>query len=160
MPFCTRCGKEAPEGVSFCTNCGEGLEKGFSSEERERDVQELEASGEATPWNTSGQGKSAIIPEAIKGWNWGAFALTWIWGICNKVWIALLVFIPVPFFGLAWAIILGVKGNEWAWQKKKWDSMEQFRSTQGKWNIAGIVVFVVSIIIPVILLAIVFGSSP
>ena len=34
MPFCTRCGKEVPEGVSFCTNCGQALEMGSTPEER------------------------------------------------------------------------------------------------------------------------------
>jgi hypothetical protein len=83
--------------------------------------------------NTSGQGFSAIVPPELQGWNWGAFLLTWIWGIGNKVWLALLALIPIPIAGLAVAIVLGVKGNEWAWQSKKWDSIEQFRRTQRTW---------------------------
>ena len=31
--------------------------------------------------NTSGQGSSAVVPEEVKGWSWGGFFLTWIWGI-------------------------------------------------------------------------------
>jgi len=151
MPFCPSCGKEVGEGAKFCPNCGQRLEKGFTSEEREGHIQEPEESRKATPENTSGQGDSAIVPEAVKGWNWGGFALTWIWGVCNKVWISLLVFIPFPLFGLAWAIVLGVKGNEWAWRSKKWDSIEQFKSTQGKWNTAGIVLFVIYIVVVVTL---------
>ena len=50
--------------------------------------------------NTSGQGKEAIIPSEIEGWCWGAFLLTWIWGIGNRVWISLIVFIPIPFLCL------------------------------------------------------------
>jgi len=146
MPFCSHCGKEMGEGLNFCPECGQRLKKGFAAEERETYIQELEASRKAAPENTSGQG-GAIVPEAIKGWNWGPFALTWIWGVCNKVWISLLVFIPVPIFPLIWAIVLGSKGNEWAWQSKKWDSIDQFNSTQEKWNTAGIIVFVVSIVI-------------
>ena len=104
-----------------------------------------------TPENTSGQGKSAIIPEEVKGWNWGAFVLTWIWGLFNSVWIALLVFIPL--FGFIWCFVVGAKGNEWAWRKRKWDSIEHFKRTQRKWSIAGVVVFVIGVIILVAVLA-------
>jgi hypothetical protein len=93
--FCPDCGKGVGEGVRFCLGCWQRLRKGFTPEEREVYIEELEASHEATPENTSRQGDSSIVPEAVKGWNWGAFALTWIWGICNKVWLALLVFIAI-----------------------------------------------------------------
>jgi hypothetical protein len=88
--------------------------------------------------NTSGQGFSAIVPPELQGWNWGAFLLTWVWGIGNRVWLALLALVPIPMAGLAVSILLGVKGNEWAWQFKKWDSIEQFRRTQRIWLYWGI----------------------
>ena len=97
------------------------------------------------PENTSGQGSSAVIPEEIKGWNWGAFFFSWLWGISNKVWIALLA--AIPYVGVIMCIVLGVKGNEWAWRHKKWDSIEHFKSTQRKWGIAGVVLFVVSLLV-------------
>jgi len=112
---------------------------------------------DVAPENTSGQDKSAIIPQEIQGWNWGAFFLGWIWGVGNNVWIALLQLIPIPFFDFIWAIVLGVKGNGWAWRKKKWDSIEHFKSTQRKWGIAGVAVFIVSVII--ILIAIVVPAD-
>jgi hypothetical protein len=127
MPFCPKCGKEVSEGFMFCPDCGQRLEVGV------------------TPENTSGQGELATVPEEIKGWSWGAFVLTWIWGIFNGVLIALLCLIP--YFGFVWAIVLGVQGNEWAWRNKKWDSIEHFKNTQRSWNIAGIVVFAVSIVV-------------
>ena len=130
MPFCPKCGKEVSEDITFCPECGQRLKVGV------------------TPENTSGQGELAIVPEEVKGWSWGAFVLTWIWGIFNSVWIALLCFIP--FFSLVWAIVLGVKGNEWAWRNKKWDSIEHFKSTQRSWNIAGIIVFAISIVAAVV----------
>ncbi|PIR21301.1 MAG: ribonuclease G [Deltaproteobacteria bacterium CG11_big_fil_rev_8_21_14_0_20_47_16] len=72
----------------------------------------------------------SIPPEARK-WNWGAFFLTWIWGIGNNVLIAFLVFIP--FMGFIMPIILGIKGSEWAWQNKRWESIEQFQRVQRTW---------------------------
>jgi hypothetical protein len=41
--------------------------------------------------NTSGQGLKAIVPSEARGWNWGAFLLTWIWCIPHKSWIGFVV---------------------------------------------------------------------
>jgi len=145
MPFCPNCGKEVGEDIRFCPECGQRLKVGV------------------TPENTSGQGESATVPEEVKGWSWGAFALTWIWGVCNGVLLSLLCLIPL--FSLAWAIVLGIKGNEWAWRNKKWDSVEHFKSTQRPWNIAGIVLFAISMvalaaIIPAVIVPLIlFGSA-
>ncbi len=86
--------------------------------------------------NTSGTGKAAVVPAEIKGWNWGAFLLNWIWSIGNNVWLGLLCWIP--YAGIVMVFILGAKGNKWAWQNKKWDSIEHFRKTQRKWMWAGL----------------------
>jgi len=137
MPFCPKCGKEVSEDVKFCPQCGQGLKVGV------------------TPENTSGQGELATVPEEVKGWSWAGFGLTWIWGVFNGVLISLLCLIP--FFNLAWAIVLGIKGKEWAWRNKKWDSIEHFKSMQRPWNIAGIVVFAISMVALVVTIpAIVF----
>ena len=91
--------------------------------------------------NNYGQGGGTDIPEDIRNkWNWGAFLLNWIWGIGNSVWIALLVF--VPFVNLVMPFILGAKGNKWAWESKRWDSVEQFQKTQRTWAVWGTVIFV------------------
>ncbi len=87
---------------------------------------------------TSGLGALSQLPPELRGWNWGAFLLTWIWGIGNNVWIALIALGGlIPYVGwvisIVMAIILGLRGNEWAWQKKKWDSIESFRKTQRTW---------------------------
>jgi hypothetical protein len=135
MPFCPKCGREVSEGTRFCPQCGQDLKVSVSA------------------GNTSGQGSSAIVPEEIKGWSWAGFGLTWIWGVFNGVLISLLALIP--FFAIIWAIVLGVKGREWSWRNKKWDSVEQFKNTQRPWDIAGIVLFAIwaaaIVIIPVIL---------
>jgi hypothetical protein len=93
----------------------------------------------------AGKGELATVPYAISGWNWGAFLLTWIWGLGNKTYIAFLVF--VPFLGCVWPFVLGVKGNEWAWHNKTWQSVEQFEKTQKKWAIWGAITAVLSIVI-------------
>ena len=108
--FCPKCGKEAPDNQGFCSSCGASLQ------------------GVGT-MNTSGTGPLAQIPPEIRGWNWGAFFLHWAWGIGNSVWIALLALIP--FVSCVMVFVLGAKGSEWAWAAKKWDSVEDFKRTQG-----------------------------
>ena len=99
--------------------------------------------------NTSGQGAASVVPDEVKGWNWGAFFLNWIWSIGNKVWIGLLSL--VPYAGLIMAIILGVKGSEWAWQNRRFESIEQFKAVQRKWAYWGLAIVIVSFVIGVIL---------
>lgn len=88
--------------------------------------------------NTSGLGKGHPIPPGVKGWSWGAFLLNLIWSIGNRTWIGLLVLVPVV--GFVMNILLGVKGREWAWQNKRWESVEHFNRVQKNWSIAGLVI--------------------
>ncbi len=87
--------------------------------------------------NTSGQGKDAAVPEEIKGLSWGGFFWNWLWGLFNRVWLSLLVFIPVV--GLFVPFVLLFKGREWAWQNKTWESVEHFNRVQRKWAIAALI---------------------
>ena len=41
--------------------------------------------------NTSGHGKMAAVPPEVRGWSWGAFLLTWIWGSVME---------PIGLFGV------------------------------------------------------------
>lgn len=66
-----------------------------------------------------------------KVFNWGAFFGTWIWGLVNKsyvtLWQLILFFTP---WGFIFAIICGLKGNEWAYKNKKSDDVEKFNKSQ------------------------------
>ena len=76
--------------------------------------------------------KSKEMPEEIRGWNWGACLLTWIWGIGNRSFYTFFVFIP--FFGyFIMTPLSGGLGNKWAWENRDWDSIEHFREKQRKW---------------------------
>jgi hypothetical protein len=130
---CPKCGSKTESDYRFCPCC----------------------SKEINPINTSGQGFSATVPSELLGWNWGAFFLTWIWGIFHQVWLSLLVLIPLG--NIVMPFVLGVKGNEWAWQSKKWDSIEQFRHTQHTWMIWGIIAFVAPLVLILGLLLITLG---
>ncbi|AEE23242.1 MAG: cytochrome c oxidase assembly factor Coa1 family protein [Paraglaciecola chathamensis] len=98
----------------------------------------------------SGMGKTSVIPEEIKGWNWGAFLLNWIWGIGNSTFIALLMFVPIV--NVVMMFVLGAKGNQWAWQNRTWRDVAHFKSTQRKWRNAGL--FLIFVICPVMLISV------
>lgn len=100
--------------------------------------------------NNSGLGRlsdsSVSVPEEIQGWNWGAFFFPGLWCIPNQIWVGLMAWtgmliLSLPFIlGLTWsimAIVLGVKGNEWAWKSRRWKSLKAFKRHQRLWAIAG-----------------------
>ena len=135
---CTNCGQLNDDDAVYCVSCGKQVEDDLKKYNSEADSRELKS------LNNSGQGKTAALPIELSGWNWGAFFLSWIWGIGNNTWIALLTFIPVLNFIMIF--VLGAKGNEWAWQNKRWNSFEHFIKVQKLWAIWGLVLFLVSIL--------------
>ena len=94
------------------------------------------------------------IPKELNEFNWGAFLLTFIWGIPHKAWVTLvalpLILIQMPF-GLNWLLLgifqvyCGFKGNMWAYQKDWWKKPIDFRHTQMTWAICA---FLLTFIIP------------
>lgn len=129
-------------GQIYCNNCVRSrLEKGAWPNQTV-----------VIPPCASGMGPDSPVPPEIKGWNWGAFLLTWIWGLGNNVWISLLALLSIiPYVGwiggLVMSIILGLHGSEWAWQRKKWDSIEHFNQVQRKWMWWGIASLAASILL-------------
>lgn len=83
----------------------------------------------------SGKGKDAIIPPEIKGWNWGAAGIPTVWGVYHLSIFTVLAFIPV--ISWFWWIVMGIKGNEWAWRNITWESVEAFQKSQARWKFWG-----------------------
>ncbi|MDW7651180.1 MAG: hypothetical protein SCK29_11100 [Bacillota bacterium] len=48
--------------------------------------------------------------------------------------------------------VLGIKGNEWAWQNRQWDSVEQFHIVQKKWALWGWILFIAGIVLSVLMI--------
>jgi len=53
------------------------------------------------------------------------------------VWIILLM---VPIVGFVFPFYLLFKGNELAWQYRKWESLDEFRESQKKWAVASFII--------------------
>lgn len=122
---CPFCGEEINVSATKCKHCGEWLD-GQNHQETNLAKSEL--------------------PTEYRKFNWGAFLLSWIWGIGNKTYIAFFIFATsllniIPFVGwvgsFAFAIYLGIKGNELAWKNNTWESIEQFNNVQQKWAMWG-----------------------
>jgi hypothetical protein len=96
----------------------------------------------------SGQGKGSPVPPEIKRWNWGAFLLSWIWGPANRV--SYFIWMIIPLVNIYIWIMLGLKGNEMAWQEDTWVSAEHFHQVQRRWAKWGIIVTAISALLPLI----------
>ena len=101
-------------------------------------------------------------PPIIEAWNWGAFSLSWIWGIFNGLYwpIIIIVLNFIPYVGviisLCICILLGKNGNLYAWRKAKQEgfSVEHFTYIQSKWNTAGQIVTIIFLFLLLVLLMI------
>ncbi|MFC1874482.1 hypothetical protein ACFLYX_04185 [Chloroflexota bacterium] len=162
---CIHCGR------SICTECKVELDEEIYCNSCAANKYTDNVQGEATAQeNTSGLGSSIIVPKEVRGWNWGAFLLGWIWAIGNKAWIGVFLclfawmisMVTLQFgsesigllLGVGVGVVLALKGSEWAWQNKRWDSIKHFKRTQRTWRNWGIGFTIVASIIGFII-----GSS-
>jgi len=129
------------------------------------------------PHGKKTSGQQGPVPLAVKRWNWGAFFLTWIWIIGNRLWLVLgvalgcwlgyvgLVLIAallleralgfdefacrlvLGYAGwLGWRVLPALKGNEWAWRYRRFESVAQFTQTQKAWQDWGWILFALNVV--------------
>lgn len=152
--LCPNCGYKNEEDAKFCNSCGEPLSP--NQQTSQNNVQQ-----NFNPYlnigNNSGQGKIASLPPQLYGWNWGAFFLNWIWGIGNNTFIALLCLLPL--INIVMVFVLGAKGNEWAWQNKRWHGIEHFKRVQRLWAIWGFILFALGMIFSIFIVIVAIAAS-
>lgn len=93
----------------------------------------------------------AGVEADVHGWNWGAFAFSWIWGVGNKTYWPLIIL--VPFFNIIWIFVCGAMGNKWAWQSSQHKDFETFQAVQKTWNLAGLIQIIIGIVLFLITIA-------
>lgn len=100
-----------------------------------------------------------VPPEIVNKFNWGAFLLTWIWGLFNKTYLTLII-IPlslVPKIGLLLTLILsvyfGTRGNRWALENKYFSTLEEFNKYQKKFVQFGLILLILCVLWSVIIIS-------
>lgn len=99
------------------------------------------------------------FPECINRFNWGAFGLLPLWGLGNGKSYLFFLYLPIIFtlqeniivtllsvIFLIIAIYYGINGNRISWMNKNWSSIEVFDRVQKRWNVAGILGLIISVI--------------
>ncbi len=121
-------------------------------------------------------GSSRLCPESAKGWCWGAFVFSWLWGICNNVYwpiavyavafIVNLIALASGVFAIIFIvnlvcfvvpIILGINGKEMSWNNGNWrvEDVDRFNSRHRSWSVAAAWLFGIWLVLVVLL----FGSA-
>ncbi len=92
----------------------------------------------------------------LSGWSWAACMMSFVWGIGNRVWIAIIL----PFLPLIGFILLGLKGRKWAWETERWESFSHFKASQKTWDFAGMILFILAVTVIVfwIMMLVIFLS--
>lgn len=139
--FCNKCGTQMGDNETTCPSCGEAV-----------NLQKQEDPTNPVPEPPSSPAVGSLngpMPEELKGWSWAAFLMNWIWAIKHNVWIGLLAL--VPYAGFVMAIILGIKGNEWAWEKRRFQDVNQFKAVQKAWTKWGIILLIIGLALSIVI---------
>jgi len=153
--FCIKCGTKAFPDAKFCANCGAALDTPpeqtescpaavKATHQANAAINNAKAKDTSSPEFMSSSKLLPPLPDGIAGWSWGAFLLNWVWSISNRVWIGLLS--VIPFVGFIMVFVLGVKGREWAWKSRQWESVDQFNRVQKTWSQWGVGLFLFTLI--------------
>lgn len=82
------------------------------------------------------------------GWSWGAFCFGWIWGLANRCFFPLLIFLGLIFqpITIVVSVCNGLYGNVWLWNKGRYKTVEELKQKQRVWNYLGKVVVIAAIL--------------
>jgi hypothetical protein len=137
--FCTQCGADNQNNALRCAQCGAPMPSSASAQFGA--VPAAYAPAQSMPAQAVDR---SVVPNEIKGFNFGAFAFSWIWAFVHRLWIpGILCFIP--YLNFIVIIYLAFKGNEMAWKSREFTSVQQFIDTQRVWTRWGIIFFIICI---------------
>ena len=97
------------------------------------------------------------LKQQGKFFNWGACAVPFIYGLCNRLYIWAVLGL-IPYLNIIVAIVLGFRANEEAWEKEPYKTQDEFIATQQNWNTFGIVAIILQIFLGLFILIAVCGA--
>jgi hypothetical protein len=140
--FCPKCGAENPDGSVFCQGCGFQLAEETSAE-----------STTAAPGYdpNPATGMAAAPPASAAGWTFAGFIPFGIFAFLNGNMMMGIIGLAVnillcPLY-IAYSIYIGIAGRKLAWENRQFSSVEEFESTMKAWNMWGMILLVVGIVL-------------
>lgn len=141
---CKYCQADLDENTKFCTNCG-AINEHFTGS-RDGMFNKINNSEILSTGNIAVQ-KSSFFKKQLPGvFNWGAFSITSLWALGNKLYLIAFLSI-IPIVNVVLWFVAGFKGNEWAARNNAYRDMEEFSRVQESWNRAGFLFFVITVVI-------------
>lgn len=87
-----------------------------------------------------------------QGLNWGAFLLPFFWSIAHSAWLWVVL---SPFIHLVASIVLLIKGNEIAYQNRKFANEAEFQAVQKAWTMWGLILLAVTFVVQMFIIAVI-----
>ncbi|MHB1457932.1 MAG: tetratricopeptide repeat protein [Armatimonadota bacterium] len=88
-----------------------------------------------------------------QGLNWGAFLLPFFWSIAHSAWLWVVL---SPFIHLVASIVLLIKGNEIAYQNRKFANEAEFQTVQKAWTMWGLILLAFTIVVQTFIIAMIY----
>ncbi len=140
--ICPFCGNHLQADSSVCNACGSAL-PGPGDAAAAGQLQEYPV-GQASPLKS---GNNPAYLGKLGSWNWGAAIFTCVWAWFNISPLAAVIaffaglavssLVAIPVVGVlmpfAVNIFLGIKGNDLAWENRRFASPAEFRTVQTAW---------------------------
>ena len=98
-------------------------------------------------WRRGPQIRWGKYGEITEKWHWGAFLSSWVWALANRIYWPLFIIAVsfIPYLGQVASLFLctylGLNGYKLAWAKRSEKDFKKFISSQKKWVVLGVFIF-------------------
>jgi len=173
--FCPKCGTENPDNAQFCASCGYQLQSAAEPPAAPPEQPAPPPAAPAPPAAappaaappqapaappqyqaapppaTPVMAPSGPEPPSAAGWSFAGFVPFGIFAFVNNMtmWgvVGLIVNILLGPLYVVYAIIIGLQGKKLAWENRHFDSVQQFDDTMKAWNMWGLILLIVGVVI-------------
>ena len=160
LKTCPECGNTISDRATICPKCGTPLQPTAAPQ------QSAPQGFTQQVYNCKPQ-RPQLTPEQdayLDKFSWGGFGLSWIWALCNDLVIYGLIGLVVGLLtsgigAFIVAIVFGIKGRRWAWEKSTTVSLDEFVEKQEPWEKWGRILVYVACIVLILFCLFLFSHS-